>query len=502
MGVLPKGTELSPRPPWVRAWDDLDETERALAARFMECFAAYLSYTDEQLGRFFQFLSDAGDLDNTVVVVVSDNGASSEGGSDGSINDIRLENLDPASVSEMSARIDEIGGPSTHNNYPWGWTMAGNTPFKRWKREVHEGGVADPCIVAWPAAPEGAAGEIRHQFAHAVDVLPSVLELAGVEAPEEIDGVAQSRLDGSSFAALLGRDGAAHEGHHLTQHFEMLGSRAIYHDGWKAVTFHPVGPIYDDGLNPNAPFDEDRWELYHVAEDLSECRDLAEEEPERLAAMIELWWREAEENDVLPLDNRPLFALINKKPDRRRARSVFRYFQGGAPVPESVAVQVQNRSHAIAARFSVDDGLVANGVLLALGSSLGGWSLHVLEGRPRYVHNLYGKRRHVLRAEEPLGPGAHRVEFRFEKDETLGGRGRLLVDGETVSEEVIGRFNPAAFNGVGVGLTCGYEWGPAVGEGYRAPFRFNGEITSATVEVTGPVVRDPVAEIAAILAEQ
>jgi arylsulfatase len=501
-GVLPDGTRLSPRPPWVPAWKDISAVERTLAARFMECFAGFLSYTDAQLGRVFSFLRDTGDLDNTVVVLVSDNGASSEGGSQGSINDIRLENLDPASVREMHERIDEIGGPSAHNNYPWGWTMAGNTPFKRWKREVHEGGVADPCIVSWPARFAGESGGIRHQFAHAVDVLPTVLELAGITAPSHIDGVAQSHLDGISFAPLLGAGGAGMPGAHTTQHFEMFGSRAIYHDGWKAVTFHPVGPVYDDGLNPNAPFDDDVWELYHVAEDLSETDDLAGAEPERLAAMVALWWEEAARNDVLPLDNRPLWALINKKPDHRRERAVFRYFQGGSVVPESVGVPVQNRSHAVRVDVTVTDGAVPNGVLLAVGSVLGGWSLHFMEGHLVYVHNLYGKARDVLRSPQALGTGSHQVAFEFTKDEGLGGPARLLVDGDVVVEGVIPRFTPAAFNGTGVGLTCGYEWGPAVGEGYEAPFTFNGRIDRAVVEVTGPVVRNPLAEIAAILAEQ
>jgi arylsulfatase A-like enzyme len=507
LGLLPAGTALSPRPPWVPAWSELDDVERELATRFMECFAGFLSYTDHQLGRVFSFLDDLGERDNTLIMLVSDNGASSEGGPQGSINDIRLSNMDPASVSEMHARIDEIGGPSSHNNYPWGWTMAGNTPFKRWKREVHEGGVADPCIVSWPGRFGGGGGgegggEIRHQFAHAVDILPSVLELAGVVAPAEIEAVAQSHLDGVSFAPLLGPGGDALPGPHVTQHFEMLGSRAIYHDGWKAVTFHPVGPIYNDGLNPNASFDDDVWELYHVAEDLSESRDLAAEEPERLASMIALWWEEAGRNDVLPLDNRPLWALLNKPPDTRRDRSVFRYFQGGAPVPESVAVLIQNRPHEVRADVVIRDGVVPHGVVLALGSALGGWSLHFLNGHLRYVHNLYGKTRHVLISPAPVGPGAHRVAFAFTKDEGLGGPARLLVDGEVVVEGVIDRFTPSAFNGTGVGLTCGYEWGPAVGEGYEAPFTFNGTIARAEVEVTGPVVRDPIAEIAAILAEQ
>ena len=270
LGIIPEPTELSPRPPWVPSWDSLEDRQRVLAERFMECFAAYLSYTDQQIGRVLDFIADLGDADDTLVIVVSDNGASSEGGKEGTINEGRLSNFEGAGVSEMYRRIDEIGGPLSHNNYPWGWTMAGNTPFKRWKREVHEGGVADPCIVRVPSRMRSAPGVVRRHYAHAIDVFPTVLELVGVDAPTEIDGIAQSHLDGVSFAHTLGDRGQHEPDRHLTQHFEMLGSRALYHDGWKAVTFHPVGPLYDDGLQASAPFDDDVWELYHVAEDVSE----------------------------------------------------------------------------------------------------------------------------------------------------------------------------------------------------------------------------------------
>ncbi|HUC37517.1 MAG TPA: arylsulfatase [Acidimicrobiales bacterium] len=501
-GVIPEGTDLSTRPAWVPSWGELDADERALASRFMECFAGFLSHTDAQIGRLLEFLDETGDRDDTVVVLVSDNGASAEGGRDGSINDIRLTNLDPAGVAEMHDRMDQIGGPLTHNNYPWGWTMAGNTPFRRWKREVHEGGVADPCIVSWPARLSGCAGDIRHQFAHAVDVLPTILELARIEAPAEIDHVPQTHIDGVSFAYLLDTDGASAPQRHETQHFEMFGSRAIYHQGWKAVTFHPVGPIYGDGLDPNAPFDEDVWELYHVAADLSESHDLASEHPDKLAELVELWWREARRNQVLPLDNRVLWTLVHPKPDRRRERNSFRYFGAAAQVPETVAVNVRNRSHKINVAVTVPEGVVPEGALLALGSALGGWSLHLIGGHLRYVHNLYGKERHVVASEEVVTAGKHTLGFTFDKDEGAGGTGTLFADGRLVARETIPTFTPSGFNGVGAGLTCGYEWGPAVGEGYTAPFWFNGTIDEAVVEVTGPVVRDPLAELAAILSEQ
>jgi arylsulfatase len=498
-GIVPDGTALAPRPPWVPAWEDLDDDARAVSARFMECFAGFLSYTDAQIARLLAFLEQTGDLERTLVVAVSDNGASAEGGVRGSINDARLWNGAPAGPRELRGRIDEIGGPSAHNNYPWGWTMAGNTPFKRWKREVHEGGVADPCIVWWPSRVPGEGG-IRRQFAHAIDVLPTILELAGVEAPATIDGVAQSRIDGTSLAYAL--DDAAAPERHTRQYFEMLGSRAIYDRGWKAVAFHPIAPLYDDGLDPDAPFEDDVWELYDVTKDPAETRDLAADRPEKLRELVALWWEEARRNDVLPLDNRPLAALMNPRPHAGASRTRFVYYAHGAPVPEPVAVNVRNRSHAISTRIDAAAGQAANGVVLALGTVLGGFSLHFRDGVLRYVHNLYGKRRHVIAAGEPIEPGAHDIAFVFTKTGEFAGRGELRIDGRAVADGEIPHFTPVRFSITGAGLTCGYEQGPAVGDDYAAPFRANFGIAPVVVEVSGAAYRDPVGELEAIMSEQ
>jgi arylsulfatase len=500
-GLLAPGTELSPRPPWVPAWNDLPAREQRVAARFMECFAAFLSYTDHQLARVFSFLEETGDRDDTMVILVSDNGASSEGGASGSINDNRLQNLDPAGPDELARRIDELGGPSAHNNYPWGWTMAGNTPFKRWKREVHEGGVADPCIVSWPARlPAG--GGVRRQFAHAVDVLPTVLDLVGVEAPATIDYVPQTIIDGISFAPLLQPGGVDAPGHRSTQYFEMLGSRAIHHEGWKAVTYKPIGPLYDDGINWNAPFADDRWELYHVAEDPSEIHDLADQHPDRLADLIERWWEEARRNQVLPLDNRILHTLVNPKPDWRRPRLRTTYYPGGSAVPESVASNVKNRSHTIEVDLSMPAHDPAEGVLLAQGSVLGGFSLHLRDGCPRYVHNLYGKERHVVAATGPVPPGRHLIVYRFERHDNGGGSATLAVDGADVAKGTIPAFTVAAFSATGAGLTCGYELGPAVGDDYSAPFPCTATIHRVTVTISEQVPVNPMVEFERIMAEQ
>jgi arylsulfatase len=500
-GLLAPDTEMSPRPPWVPAWEDLPTEERRVAARFMECFAAFLSYTDAQLGRVLEFLDQTGDRQDTLVILVSDNGASSEGGASGSINDNRLQNFDPAGPAELSRRIEELGGPTAHNNYPWGWTMAGNTPFKRWKREVHEGGVADPCIVSWPAR-LGSGGGVRRQFAHAVDILPTVLELAGVEAPATIEYVPQTPIDGISLAPLLGPEGAEAPGPRSTQYFEMFGSRALYHEGWKAVTFKPIGPLYDDGINWNAPFDEDRWELYHVAVDPAEIHDLAALHPDRLADMIERWWDEARRNQVLPLDNRVLHTLVHPKPDRRSPHLRATYYPGASPVPESVAANVKNRSHAVEVDVTIPAGEPAEGVLLAQGSVLGGFSFHLRAGCLRYVHNLYGKERHVVVAAQPVDPGRHRLAFRFERREEGGGSVELVVDGTVVAEGRIPTFTVAAFSATGAGLTCGYEVGPAVGDDYDAPFPCTATILAATVTLSEDVPVNPMVEFERIMSEQ
>jgi arylsulfatase A-like enzyme len=491
LGIVPAATVLSERPSWVPAWDALTPEERAVSARFMECFAAFLSYTDHEIARVFAFLERIGDLDNTLVIAVSDNGASAEGGMRGSINDVRMWNGSPASARELAARVDELGSPSAHNNYPWGWTMAGNTPFRRWKREVHEGGVADPCIVRWPARVRDGGG-IRRQFAHAIDVMPTVLELAGIDAPDGIDG--------TSFAYAL--DDASAPERHDTQYFEMLTSRAIYHRGWKAVTFHPLAHMYDDGLDPDAPFEEDVWELYHVAVDVSETRDLATQEPDRLAAMKELWWEEARRNDVLPLDNRLLGAIMHPRPSARADQKRYVYYPHVAPVPESVAVNVRNRSHSISTSITVPDGVVSEGIVLAIGSVLGGFAFYLRDGCLRYVHNLYGKRRHVVASDVVVGSGAHEVAFAFTKTAEFAGTGELFLDGVPVGAGDIPQFTPVRFSITGAGLTCGYERGPAVGDDYHAPFRANFGIDRVVVDVSGRPYRDPEAEFEAIMSEQ
>ena len=490
-GLLPDHTELSPRPDWVPAWADLSPVERRVYARYMEAFAAYLSHTDHELGRLVDRLDELGELDNTVLLLLSDNGASSEGGPTGSVNDVRVWNALPRTVEEADGRLDEIGGPRLHNNYPWGWTVAGNTPFRRWKRETHEGGVADPLIVHWPAGVT-ARGEVRSQYVHAIDLTPTLLELIGIEAPSAVAGVAQRPLDGVSIASTFASADAPEV--HTTQYYEMFGCRALYDDGWKAVTYQEIQ--VDD-----PPLDRSIWELYDLRADPSECHDLAGAHPERLEAMVDRWWEEAERNQVLPLDNRPFSELVFERTSSVPPRAQYTYWPGRAPVPESVAVNVRARAHTITAHLTVPEELeVIEGVLAVQGSVLGGWSFHLLaDGRLVYVHNLAGWR--LYRVEADIGrltPGDHALAFRFDPPAA-----ELLVDGAVVGAGEIRRTIWSRFSLTGAGLTAG--WAPDLSpadEDYRGRFECTPTLHRVVIDAAGTPQVDLEQEVHDLLSSQ
>ncbi len=484
MGIVPPGTELTPRPHWIQEWDSLGADERRLYARMMEVFAGFMSHTDHHIGRLIDFIKEIGELDNTIIVAISDNGASAEGGPNGLFNEASFFNRVPETIEENLARIDKLGSPECFNHYPFGWAWAGNTPFQRWKREVHEGGIADPFIIHWPAGIE-AKGEVRGHYVHAVDITPTVLDLLGIEPPEEIRGVAQSRIQGTSFAHTLREADAPSE--HETQYYEMLGNRAIYHQGWKAVTYHGTeGMIYDGVTDPHKHFDEDVWELYHVAEDFSEAHDLAAEYPEKLRELQSVWWAEAGKYDVLPLDARSIGRAAGR-PRLSASRKRFVYYPGGAPVEGAAAVNVRNRSHSIAAEVVIPDG-GAEGVLIADGGRFGGYSLYVQGGKLRYAYNLLGRARFHIVSTVDVPKGPHILGCSFEKTGPhpfgAGGTVRLYIDGEQVGEGELPRTVPFIF-ALGQGLQAGADEGNPVTEEYTSPFRFTGTLKRVVVDVRG-----------------
>ncbi len=489
-GVLPPDTELSPRPDWVPSWDSLSADERGLYARYMEAFAGFLSHTDHEISRLVEFLRLTGDLDDTILCVLSDNGASSEGGPTGSMNDVRAWNGVPTSVDEALAHIDEIGGPLWHNNYPWGWTVAGNTPFRRWKREVHEGGVADPLIVHWPRR-IGEPG-FRRQYVHAIDFVPTVLEAAALTAPETINGIVQRPVEGFSFVATLDDSEAPEQ--HITQYYEMFGCRALYHEGWKAVTYHPI-------MQTDPGIDDDEWELYNVIRDPSECHDMAAQEPDRLERMVDLWWAEARRFQVLPLDPRPLPALVSERNLSVADRARYIYYPSAAQVPELMAVNVKNRTHRVTAQVDLPgDG--ASGVLLSQGSRLGGWCLYVQDGQLRYVHNRAATEPDCLSADISVRAGPHTWAFEFAKTGEHRGHARLTADGVVIAETDIKKFTTGRFSLTGAGVTCGYSNGLPVTDDIEPPFQFSGGLMTVTVEVDGVPFLDAAEEAEAVISIQ
>jgi arylsulfatase A-like enzyme len=465
LGLLPDGTELAPRNPGVEAWDDLPDNDRRLAARLQEAFAAFLDHTDVQIGRFVDELERLGQLDNTVIFLLSDNGASQEGGPFGVLHEMKTFNLILESPDEAVERLDDIGGPHSHSNYPWGWAQAGNTPFRWYKQNTHEGGVHVPMIVHWP---DGGfePGGMRHQFHFVSDVAPTIYELVGADAPSTYRGREQMPVSGTSMAYSFAEPDEPSHKH--VQYFEMIGHRAIYANGWKAVTRHEKG----------VPFEDDRWELYHVAVDASESHDLAAEHPDRLDELIALWWTEAEAHGALPLDDRTIelfgtrFHARSPHPDSRR----YTYRPPLAPMPAQVGAAIGGRSWAMVAE--IDRPPSAGGVLYATGTENSGLALFVEGDHLVFDYNYFGEH-HVARSEVPVPVGSSLVGVRFER--SLGEADvTLTIDDIDVGALHLGKVMHIMSS---VGPSVGFDHGSAVSDRYAAPNPFAGTLHALHVDV-------------------
>jgi len=472
MRVVPQETRLPNRNDGVKAWEEHPIDERRVFTRLQSAFAGMLDHADQHLARLVAFLDKAGVRDNTLVIVMSDNGASQEGGPLGFINAMGPFNFRPEPMPAKVARIDDIGGPDTHSNFPHGWAMASNTPLRRYKQNTHGGGIRDPFVISWPDRIK-AKGELRHQFVHACDLVPTLLELVGVEAPAHIAGVAQMPIEGVSFAPSIVNAAASSKS--APQYFEMFGHRGLWKDGWKAVCYHPSG----------TPFENDKWELFHLDRDFSEVDDLAEKEPQRLAAMIEQWWAEAEKHNVLPLDDRfgPRFAENATRFHGERSR--FTFHAGMGHVPTDVAPDVRSRSYTIEAFVEIEAG--AEGVLIAHGDATSGYSLYLKDGH--LVHDLnIGGGHEILRSDRKVPAGAHRlglhVERLIRKEAPAKGARTgfseytLLIDGEPAGSMQ----TQFGFNSLisWSGLDIGRDRGSPVSH-YESPFEFTGKLSRVTV---------------------
>jgi arylsulfatase A-like enzyme len=512
LGIVPADAELSRHDPDVPDWDAQPEAARKLYARMMEVFAGFLEHTDAQVGRLLEFLRELGELENTLIMVISDNGASAEGGPTGTTNEAQFFNNAQEPIEESLKLIDEIGGPKHFNHYPWGWTWAGNTPFRRWKRETYRGGACDPFIVSWPKGIRS-RGEVRPHYAHIIDMVPTVLDLLGIEPPAAIRGITQSPLHGVSFAHTL--DDAAAETRHHTQYFEMLGHRAIYHDGWRAVCPWPGPSFAEAGTGFGNPIsaetlstlDATGWELYHVDEDFAENHDVAADNRDRLIAMIATWYVEAGKYDVMPIDGSGLARMVAEKPLIALPRDSYTYRPGTQPVPNFAAPRVLNRPHSITADVEIPE-QGAEGVLLSQGTAAGGYSFYVKDGKLRYVHNYVGRQLLEVESEGEVPAGKHALRFEFEptgppdlaQGKGAPGRLQLYVDGTLVGDAEAAITTPFMFNPGS--LTCGANPGSPVTPDYEGPFAFTGTLHSVTLDVSGELIHDHEAELRVHLARQ
>jgi arylsulfatase A-like enzyme len=519
MGIIPPGTELPPVNPigtpetrtgpdgkpfpamdFTRSWDSLSEEEKQLFRRMAEVYAGFLAHADHHIGRLLDYLEETGQRENTLIFLVSDNGASGEGGPDGSVNEMKFANGIPDDMAENLAKIDDLGGPRTYNHYPNGWAMAFNTPFKLWKRYEFNGGTCDPCIISWPAGMT-AKGELRTQYHHAIDVLPTVLDVLGIHPPQTIKGHLQSRFDGVSMRYSF--DDASAPSARKTQFYSMLGSRAIWHEGWKAITTHPA-------LSGWSHFNDDTWELYHTEVDRAELHDLAAEHPEKLRELVNLWFAEAGANQAFPLDDRSALELFTTpRPQLSPPRNRYIYYPGTADVPESQAVNIRNRSYSLAAQVDLPDG-GAEGVLFAHGSRFGGHTLYVKDNRLHYAYNFVGSFEQKIAATEDLPSGTDLIlSASFDKDgEDPPGvsTGTLsLYHGDRKVGEARIKTQPGKFMIGEEGLCVGRDSGEPVTDDYPgvAPHRFTGgTIKRVAVDVSGDPYVDLEREAQAMLTRE
>jgi arylsulfatase len=484
LGIIPADTKLTPRPEWVKPWEPLSADEKKLYARFMENFAGYLAYTDHECGRLLEAVRQLPDADNTLIFyIVGDNGASSEGGFSGTVNEVMNLNGVPSKLEDNLKMLDEIGEPHTEPHYPLGWAWAGNAPFQ-WVKQVasHLGGTRNPMVVSWPAKIKDAGG-IRHQFTHLIDVMPTILDVAGIPAPKLVDGVKQKPLDGVSIASTF--TNAKARPVRQRQYFEVFTNRAIYDKGWIACAQHTL-PWRQD-LAPGK-WENDRWELYNLDDDFSEAKDLAAKNPKKLAELKKLFDQEAKRNQVYPFDDRGAGRLALPKPSPGGAdpnRTKFTYYPGTSRLAETAAPNTKNRSHRIGAVIDMPT-KGGEGVIVAEGGGSAGFSLYVQDGKLAYHYNWFERERTNLVSSVPLPAGKSTVAMEFAYDGGglgKGGNATLAIDGKVVGKAriehtVAGRFGIDTFG-------VGSDTGSPVTDTYKPPFPFTGKIERVDIEL-GP----------------
>jgi arylsulfatase len=502
LGVIPEAAQLTPWPEkLLKKWDDLNDDEKKLFIRQADVYAAYLAYTDHEIGRVIQQVADMGKLDNTLIVYISgDNGASAEGTPIGTPSEVMSFNGVEVPVDvQLKGFYDAWGSDLTYPHMAVGWTWAFDTPFK-WTKQIasHFGGTRQGMCVAWPNRIKDKGG-IRHQFHHVIDIVPTILELTGIQAPVTVDGLAQKPIEGVSMAYTFDAVNADAPSRHKTQYFEMMGVRALYHDGWIACTtpqrppWDVLGPVLQDPANAY------KWELYDLGKDWTQFDDVAAKFPDRLRDLQERLWVEVAKYQVLPLDASVATRLVAERPNIAAGRRVFTYSGELTGIPPGDAPNVLNTSYTISADVEIPEG-GAEGMIHTNGGRFGGYGFYLLKGKPVFLWNLVDLKRVRWEGPEALAPGTHTLEFDFRYDglgfatlafNNLSGIGRsgtgvLRVDGKEVARQKMERTIPLVLpwdETFDVGADTGT---PVDDKDYQVPFRFTGKLDKLTLKIDPP----------------
>jgi arylsulfatase len=485
LGVVPRDTRLTARPPGLPAWDSLNADQKRLYAHMMEVFAAYGANCDFHMGRIVDAVKQMPGADNTIFIYIAgDNGSSAEGGIEGSVNENLFFNGVVEKWQDNFKVMDELGGPKHFNHFPAAWAHAMDTPFQ-WTKQVasHFGGTRNPMIVSWPARIKDRGG-LRSQFVHVIDIVPTLYEVTGITPPQVLNGITQKPIEGISFAYTFGD--AKAKGRRTTQYFEMGGNRGLYHDGWmaSAISFSPWEPVRT-AFDP----DKQKWELYNIDKDFSQAQDLAASNPQKLREMQDLWWAEASKHNVLPMDWRiqeRFNSEIAGRPSLGGNAKTFTYYEGQVGLPPEASPRVLNKSWTLTADLDVPDS-GAEGMVVTQGGITGGYGLYLRGGKPTFVYNFLELERTTVAATEPLPAGKARVKVEcvYEGGSKELGKAALVtmtVNARKVAQAKVPRTIPATIS-LGEGLDIGEDVGSPVDFTYKPPFAFTGKIEKVTFQL-------------------
>ncbi len=483
MGIIPANAKLTPRPRSLKAWKSLNAKEKELFARMMEVYAGALAHMDHQIDRILDAIEETGEMDNTLIIyIMGDNGASAEGGMNGLLNEMTFFNNIAVPFEDTYNRMDELGGPNTFGHFPSAWAHAMNTPFQ-WTKQVasHFGGTRNGLAISWPAKIKG-RGEIRSQFHHVTDIMPTILEAAGLPAPTEINGIPQKEIEGVSMVYSFNDANAPTE--KQVQYFEMFANRGVYSDGWYANTTPPLAP-WLSVVEPKDIIKDYPWELYKLNDDFTQAENVADQYPEKLAEMQILFYGQATKYNVLPLDPNKVTRMdVRNRPSMTLGRTEFTYYDNMTRIPEGTAPDFKNKSHSITAEIEVTDG-DNDGMLVTQGGRFGGWALYVLDGKPVYTYNVANLERYNIASPEKLQPGKYTIRYDFEYDgggPGKGGTGTLYVNNNRVASGKIDRTMGYRIS-LDETFDIGSDAGEPVSETYKVPFDFQGKLNKVTINL-------------------